>query len=535
MRNGHRGWGFSLIISILAVSASLLLPNSRVAGAALENTLKPVTNIKSAFAKLKIATLTSVNRAGKSVDVEAIKKKLGGPGPVNIVLDATLEPKSDDVIDCRGGSIMPRKLAAANRGVSIPDTLIHLGKGVERVTIKNCRLDATFPIVITGGKAHRISFNNIQSSGNSIYVLDSEGVIIDHNWMRSMGINIEIRAGSQDTLVYNNHLDYQAGGFKAGGWPGITGNEPREGGRGVYMFSVPGVIYLVINDRLIQVLSYRDTRPTGTIIRENTIDLRPAPIGGIGIGFATRSSRSLAQGNIILGGEEGLSILGVGDEWIFFEPGVCSGDPGLACNPEDGLCEFLGIGSCVDWKEVKGGGHVLSPTMIENRVSGARNGLIGGFSEDFVFENNHLENNGVGILLPWFAMGSSTRVRGNIASHNEFGLIFEDDNFNPVECPGLDLSYNDFGDNDQPFDAHALLFSPDFEIIDVLPYEKPTSLPNNWWGSDPCGFPENPEQWPNVVGPSSAALPIAAAWAAGEADSVPRCDLDVEPVQCEEE
>lgn len=447
-----------------------------------------------------------------------------GAGPVHIVLDKTWEPKSGQIIDCRGGWILPRKLAAANRGVSEPDTLLHLGAGVENVQILNCRLDATFPIVITGGKGHRISGNTIRSTSRSIYVVGGEQTMIDHNNMRSMGRNVEIRGDSKETVLYRNHLSYQLGGHPVEGWPGIT-NDDEPGAVGVYVFSVPGVIYLVINDRLIQVLSYGDTRITGTVVRENTIDLRSGSIAGFGIIFATRSEDSLAEDNTIFGGGIGLGVFGLDDGGFFYEPGVYSEDPEFYCNFGDGVCEFIGAGECIPGTKVTGGGRVLAPTFKGNRVFGAFHGFDAGLSKDLVFENNHLEKNDVGIFLVGYALESSTKVQGNIVLQNKVGLRLEDDSLFDVEEPGLEVSYNDFGDNKQSFDAYRLMYDDNGEeVIDVLPYLKSTTLNNNWWASAPCGFPQNQERWPNVEDLFAAALPIAAAWQAGEADAVPRCD-----------
>lgn len=446
-------------------------------------------------------------------------------GPVHRVLDKTLEPQSNEIIDCRDGSIMPRKLAEANRGVSVPDTLIHLGEGVEGAQILNCRLEATFPIVITGGKGHRISGNNIRSTINSVTVFNGENVMIEHNRMRSMGINVEIRAGSKDTLVYGNLLEYQPGGRAAAGIPGIvTGEDPGEAGRGVYAFALPGVNYFVINDRLIQILTYGETRLTGTKVLENIIDLRPGSAGGLGIVFATRSSDSLAQGNIVFGGEIGLGVFGVPDEWIFREPGVCSGDPSIYCHPDDGVCELIGAGECDGSNEIAGGGRVFDSTFMDNRVSGAGAGFLGGFSEGLTVKNNHLEQGNVGMVLNGYAFESTTTIKGNIASRNRVGLRIEDEGL--VPNPELNLSYNDFGDNDRAFDAYEIVYDSEGEVIDLLPYLKETTFSQNWWGGDSCGFPQNQEQWPNVDDPTAAAAPIAAAWRAQEADAVPLCDVD---------
>jgi len=444
---------------------------------------------------------------------------------VHRVLDKTLEPQSDEIIDCHGGSILPRKLAEANRGLSVPDTLIHLGQGVKNAQILNCRLEATFPILITGGKGHRISGNDIRSTSNSVLVFNGENVMIDHNRMRSMGINVEIRGGSKDTLVQGNLLEYQPGGRAAVGSPGLAiGEDPGEAGRGVYAFAVPGVNYFVINDRLIQILAYAETRLTGTKVLENTIDLRPGSFGGLGIVFATRSRDSLAEGNTIFGGDIGLGVFGVPDDWVFHEPGVCSGDPDIYCIPEDGVCELIGAGECVGSNEVLGGGRVFDSTFIDNRVSSAGAGFLGGFSEGLMVKNNHLEQGDVGMVLNGYAFESTTTIEGNIASRNQVGLRLEDEGL--VPNPALNLSYNDFGDNNQAFDAHEIVYDSEGEVIDLLPFLKETTFSHNWWGGKSCGFPQNQEQWPNVDDPTAAAAPIAAAWQAQEADAVPLCDAD---------
>lgn len=497
----------------------------------LENQLKPRALLKRDFAKLKAAILTSVNKARKTVDVEEIRKAMKGTGPARIILDATWEPKSNEIIDCRGGSILPRKLAAANRGLSEPDTLFFLEEGVHNVQIKNCTLDATFPIVITGGENHHIFQNDIRSYSHAIHLFGGNNVKIERNKIRSTGTLVLINGDSSYTKILDNHINYQAGGPVVEGAPGLTG-EGHPGAIGVGMYQYPGVDYMVINDRLIQVIAKADTHPFQTVVRGNAIDMRPGTDFTIGIGFAARSSHSLAERNIIIGAP--LGVLGNPDESTYFEPGWCSGEPELRCNPEDGLCEFLDLGNCDKAVEVFGGGRVIAPVMIDNQVSQSDAGLAGGLSDNQLrWERNLLEHNKIGILLFSYALEGAT-IRGNIAAKNDVGLRIEHDN-SSVECPEADISYNDFGDNDQPFEAATLVGNEDDELVEVLPYVMPTTLPNNWWGSKPCGFPKDQEQWPNTVGPSSAAMPIAAAWQAEEAESVPRCDTDVEPLQCEED
>ena len=492
----------------------------------LENMMKPKPVSKRNFAKLKASIL---NKAPKTADIGEIKKAMSGSGPTRIILDATWEPKSNDIIDCRGGSILPRKLAAANRGVSEPDTLFFLGEGVDNVQIKNCTLDATFPIVITGGEGHHISRNDIRSYSHAIHLFGGNNVKIERNRIRSTGTLVLINGDSNHTKILSNHLDYQAGGPVVEGTSGLTG-EGHPGAIGVGMYQYPGVDYMVINDRLVQVVARANTHPSHTVVRGNAIDMRPGADFTLGIGFAARSSHSLAEGNVLIGGT--LGVLGNPDDFTYFDPGVCSGDPNLACVPDSGVCEFLELGTCVGWAEIIGGGRVIAPVMIDNQVSEADTGIAGGLSDNQLrWENNRLERNKVGILFFSYALVGST-IRGNIASKNGVGLRIEHDSLT-VECPvGLDLSYNDFGDNAQPFEAATPVQDADGELIDILPYEMPTTLPNNWWGSKPCGFPQNQEQWPNTVGPYSAALPIAEAWQSGEAELIPRCDIDVEPLEC---
>lgn len=533
----HKSYRFVVPIFATAAIHFTCMPSSRGESyrstymESLENMLKPKPVIKRNFAKLKTSILTSVNKASKMVDNEEIKKAMNGGGPARVILDATWEPKSNEIIDCRGGSILPRKLAAANRGVSEPDTLFFLGEGVNNVQIKNCTLDATFPIVITGGEGHHIFQNDIRAYSKAIHLFGGSKVKIERNQIRSTGTLVQINGDSSHTEISNNHINYQAGGPVVDGAPGLIG-EGHPGAIGVGMFSYPGVAYMVINDRLVQIIALFETHPSQTAVRGNAIDMRPGTDFTIGIGFAARSRHSLAEDNVVIGGV--LGVLGNPDESTYFEPGTCSDAPDLACSPDEGVCEFLELGTCEGWNEVTGGGRVIAPVMIDNQVSQADAGLAGGLSDNQLrWENNRLEHNKVGIHLFNYALGAST-IRGNIVSKNNVGLRIEHDNLT-VECPVLDLSYNDFGDNDQPFEAVALVAQdPDGEVIDILPYEMPTTLPNNWWGNKPCGFPENPEQWPNTVGPFSAALPIAKAWQSGVAESVPRCDIDVEPLQCEE-
>jgi hypothetical protein len=297
--------------------------------------------------------------------------------------------------------------------------------------------------------------------------------------------------------------------------------EPGGGGVGTYVY--PGVENAVINGTLHQDLSYGDTHPEGTLVLGNDIDVEG---GFLGVGFATRSSHAFASKNTVFGGEFGLGVLGWDDAGVFYEPGTCSGDPKMYCSayPEDrsSSCNLRGIGprgTCKGGQAVVGGGRVIAPTFVDNTVSGANYGLMGGWTAGFRAEGNNLLDGGVGIYLWGYVLDSSS-IRGNVASGNEIGLQIEDDNYNGVAVPGLELSYNDLGDNAAPFDAYTLEFWRG-RLRDVTPYVKSTVMPGNWWGES-CGVPEG-AWWPNTDDPSPAAAPIAEAWRKGREDRVARC------------
>src|SRR6185503_7774238 len=102
---------------------------------------------------VSLVLLTSC-QDGSPLPPSTSTSELGVRGPSgrgDLVRDETLEPQSGETIDCNGGSILPRIRAEDNGGVSVPDTLIFLGPGVHGVKIRNCTLEATFPIVALGG------------------------------------------------------------------------------------------------------------------------------------------------------------------------------------------------------------------------------------------------------------------------------------------------------------------------------------------------------------------------------------------------
>jgi hypothetical protein len=50
-----------------------------------------------------------------------------------------------------------------------------------------------------------------------------------------------------------------------------------------------------------------------------------------------------------------------------------------------------------------------------------------------------------------------------------------------VVVPTFEVSYNDFGDNERPLDAVSLEYDDEWEVMDVFPFMKETTLPDNWW------------------------------------------------------
>ena len=434
-------------------------------------------------------------------------------GPRDILLTDTLVPESGEIIDCRGGSILPATLASDNGGLSVPDTLIYLGTGVEGVRIENCTLDATFPIVALEGGFHEISHNNIDSTGRSVMFVGSGHNLVDHNVMTTSGRNLMIIGDADFNVVSHNDLTFVPDRYAQEGSPGLAvPGEPD--GVGLGTFSYPGVENVIVNGSLHQHAAYRDTHPDGTLVVENTIHNDSA---GAGIIFATRSSHASAYRNTVTGGELGLAVFGYDDFSEFVEPGTCSGDPSMYCGAnedEEGsfvTCDLPGFeprGTCEGLEVVTGGGRVVAPTFVGNRVTGAYFGATAGFSDGFTIEGNDLRDGVNGIELWGYALDDGT-VRGNVTSGNEVGLLISDGW--PRSGPaGVDLSYNDFGDNLTPFDAQGR-------------WTEDTPLPDNWWGSDPCGFPEDPEWWPNTYDPSPAAEPIAMAWRRDNEDEVPVC------------
>ena len=451
-----------------------------------------------------------------------------GAGKRDIVLDATWEPQSNEIIDCRGGTIRPRISVDANEGLSVPDTLIFLGPDVHGVHIRNCTLEATFAIVAVGGGLHVITNNVIRSSSRGVWLYSSSHNLFDGNDLRSRGRNIQINGDSDGTVVSNNHIAHLHDGTPVDGNPGWTyADDP--GGVGVGTFAYPGVNNIIINGRIYQDIGFYGTQPEGTLVLNNTIDNEG---GFVGIIFATRASHGYAYRNTVHGGELGLAVFGYEDEAWFLEPGTCSGDPTMRCAEDTTYfedptvsCALLGFeprGTCEGFNWVQGGGRVVLPSFVENTVLGAGTGFTAGDTDGMLLEANDLHGGRAGIHLWGYTHDEST-VIGNRTSGYEIGLVLEDDNKSGDEVPGLELSYNDFGGNQRAFDAYFLVLDDNWELVETLPFTQRASLADNWWGHGKCGFPANAADWAAVDDPSPAATPIARAWRAGDPDGVARC------------
>jgi hypothetical protein len=447
---------------------------------------------------------------------------------LELVLDATLEPQSGDVIDCEGGAIRPRTRAETNRGISVPDTLIFLGPGVRGVHIRNCTLEATFPIVAMGGGSHVIADNVIGGAGRGVWIIGSSKNRIERNILRSPTVNIEINGDTGGTEISGNHISFVPHARAADGYPGWA-YPSGPFGMGVITVAYPGLYNVIVNGRIFQDPAFHGSQVHGTEVVGNTFDVEG---GFTGILFAARSNRPYAVRNQVHGGAIGMGIAGNDDEQWYYEPGWCSGDPTLRCAEAPGSedptvgCALPGFedrGTCEGGQWVQGGGRVIAPTFLENSVTGAETGILTAFCEDLRIEANDFEGDWAGIFLGAYSLHQGATVVGNRTEGFEIGLALEADNKVGVAVDDLDVSYNDFGDNDRAFDAWFAALDEEWEPVSYSAFPFAASLPDNFWGDEPCGFPASPEGWPDVVGPSPAARPIAEAWRAGEAGDVARC------------
>jgi hypothetical protein len=452
---------------------------------------------------------------------------------LDLVLDATLEPRSGDVIDCQGGSIRPRTRAQANRGISVPDTLIFLGPGVRGVQIRDCTLEATFPIVAVGGGSHVIAGNVIDASGRGVWIFGSSKNQIERNSLRSPMINIQVNGDTRGTEISGNDIRFAPGRAAADGNPGWAyPSEPW--GVGVLTYVYPGLNNIIVNRRIYQDLTFYGTQVHGTEVVGNTIDLEGG--GAFGITFAARSNAPYAAQNRVQGGELGLGVAGNPDVSWYYEPGRCSGDPTLRCaedrtyfeDPTVGcaLPGFEDRGTCEGGRWVQGGGRVIAPTFVDNTVTGAETGILTAFCEDLRIEANDLELGSIGLVLAAYSLHQGSTVVGNRTAGFDVGLSLQADREFGFAVDGLQVSYNDFGDNARAFEAFLGEGDEDEEGFVKSAFPFAASLPDNFWGDEPCGFPSSPESWPNVEGPSAAARPIAMAWRAGDARDVARCALE---------
>jgi hypothetical protein len=189
-------------------------------------------------------------------------------------------------------------------------------------------------------------------------------------------------------------------------------------------------------------------------------------------------------------------------------------------------CALPGLppqGTCIGTTTVVGGGRVLQPSFVSNSVSGASTGSTAGDSEGYRLESNDLANGDAGIELWDYALQGSS-IHGNVTSGYAAGLRI-DPPFGLIDAFTADVSYNDFGANQAPLDAKLVLYGPppDDDVVGFAPYTLDTTLPHNWWGSAPCGFPSDAQGWPNTRDPFAAAAPIAQAWRNGQTDLVGVC------------
>jgi hypothetical protein len=433
----------------------------------------------------------------------------------DIVLSETWVPGSHEVINCKGGTIRPAVPATESGGVaspSVPDTLIYL-KDVNGVKIRNCVLeDTTIGIFVVGGGGHSIGDNSIDAASIAISVTASHYNSLTNNSLAATVASIAVTNGSIGNLVFGNELTFKPGPdqIKYPGLPDLAGFQYQliTGSE-----NMGGVINIIVNDELTQVPATVDNFAEDTLVLQNTVHNDG---GTNGIGFAVRSRGSKAIANTVNGGEVGLLAAGYpdGDPGPFTLPGNCSLDSGRYC-ATDADCDLPGfdpvpLGACAGATQLLSESRrTIASEFANNTVTGAFEGIVAAWTDGVLIEGNVVLNNIFGIdLVGGYALEEGT-IRGNIVSGNVYGFAIL--NF-LGRFAGLDLSYNDFGDNDFPVDAIQFISGSGFE-----PYTLPTSLPNNWWGisCNEGGFPSSP-QWPNTSDPTPFAEPVAEAYRINE-------------------